>query len=487
MKPSSAKAKKLSKTEKENIKLALANEAKKELAKRYLIYFTKYTMKDYEVNWHHEFYAKKLDEFRRGQIKKLMVFMPPQHGKSELCSRRLPAMMIGENPDLRVVLASYNTKLGEKFLREIKRIVTEDTYKRIYGDFQIGEVDRYINQAGEFEIPFKKGSIYGTGVGGGLTSRPVDVMIIDDPYKDAQDAWSIVSRKSVQDWFDTVVRTRLHNESQQLITLTRWHPDDLAGRLLKTEDDWEVVIFPAIKEETYNPDDPREVGQPLWPEKHSLKKLEEIRDNNPHIFKSLYQQDPRPAEGLLFPKEELKYFGDYVSRVGDESAAKFAVCDIADEGSDFLAFGVFYCYDKKDLYLMDVVFSQATAEKTEPQVAVMIDKYQVPESKFESNNGGKFYARNVEKMIKSNGKVIWKATTKNKETRILLQSGVVKSHMYFRNDPYISREYRAFIEQLTGYMKEAKNEHDDAADMVTMAIEKISNNRQATLHSVSWM
>ena len=256
----------------EQIKLS----ARRELAKRHLIYLTKYTFTEYEINWHHQVYADKLDQFARGEIKKLMVFMPPQHGKSELCSRRLPAKMIAENKDLNIALVSYNSKLGIKFAREIKNICLDEKYIDVYGSLGIGEHDGYINTAEEFEIPNAKGSIYGTGVGGGLTSRRVDVLIIDDPYKDAADAWSPTVRENVQDWYETTARTRLHNESQQLLTMTRWHPDDLAGYLLSIEDDWQVVIFPAIKEDNLNPDDIRQVGEPLWSSKHSLEKLEPL-------------------------------------------------------------------------------------------------------------------------------------------------------------------------------------------------------------------
>ncbi len=169
--------------------------------------------------------------------------MPPQHGKSELCSRRLPAKLIGDNPNRRIAVISYNISFGKKFLREIKRIIQSEEYNSLYKINLSNGFDGYINTSEEFEIPHHEGSIIGTGIGGGLTGRPVDIGIIDDPYKDAQDAWSETIRKNVKDWYDTVFRTRLHNDSQQLITLTRWHPEDLAGWLLENEpDEWEVVI-----------------------------------------------------------------------------------------------------------------------------------------------------------------------------------------------------------------------------------------------------
>lgn len=470
--------------QKNELKALLKQAAKRELGQRYLIEFTKQTYPTYKVNWHHEVYAEKLDEFINGKIKKLMIFMPPQHGKSELSSRRLPAKMIGANKDLQIAVISYNSKLGIKFSREIKSICQSEEYQTIYGNLQIGEVDNYISTAEEFEIPYHKGSVYGTGVGGGLTSRKVDVLIIDDPYKDAADAWSPTVRENVVDWYDTTARTRLHNESQQLMTMTRWHPDDLAGYLLSIENDWEVVIFPAIKENNDNPLDKREIGEALWEEQHSLDKLLHIKKNNPVVFGSMYQQNPKPAEGLLYDYAELKFFYDYSTRVKDTSAGVVGICDIADEGDDYLAFGLFYQYDK-DLYLMDVVFNQETAERTEPQVAAMIDYYSSTYNFFESNAGGKFYGRNVKALTKKPTNIEWKATTQNKETRILLKSGIVKSNIYFRNDNKISNEYKLFMNQLTTYLKAGKNKHDDAADMLTLAIERLLERKKARIHNVS--
>lgn len=476
--------KRLDKKTKDSVREELKLQAKRELARRYLIHLTKYTFPQYETNWHHEVYADKLDKFARGEIKKLMVFMPPQHGKSELCSRRLPAKMIAENKDLNIAVVSYNSKLGIKFAREIKNICLDEAYIDVYGSLGIGEHDGYINTAEEFEIPGAKGSIYGTGVGGGLTSRRVDVLIIDDPYKDAAEAWSATVRENVQDWYETTARTRLHNDSQQLLTMTRWHPDDLAGYLLSIEKDWEVVIFPAIKEDDFNPEDIRQIGDPLWGNKHSLQKLEDIKKNNPVVFGSLYQQNPKPAEGVLFDESELKYFSDYSFRKGDPEAGVYGICDIADEGDDYIAFGIFYQYGNEH-YLMDVVFNQEKAERTEPQVAALINEYKSTVNEFESNNGGKFYARNVKKLVTVPTSINWKPTTQNKETRILLKSGVVKEHIRFRNDPKVSSEYKAFMKQLCSYQKSGKNKHDDAADMVTMAVEKRIEKKTVTVRDIN--
>jgi len=258
-------------------KQEVARQANNEIARRELLQFTKQTMPTYKSNWHHVSYANKLDQFIRGDIKNLMIFMPPQHGKSELSTRRTPAKLLGDNPDLKIGIVAYNHTIAAKFSRDIQRVITGEGYNDIYpqttlNNQNVRTMDTYLRNSDEFEVVDKKGSLVSVGVGGGLTSRKLDIAIMDDLYKDAADAWSQVKREGVQDWYDTVLRTRLHNDSQQLLVFTRWHEEDLAGYLLKTEPEkWEVVLYEAIKTDNVTEDDPRELGKALWPEQHSLE------------------------------------------------------------------------------------------------------------------------------------------------------------------------------------------------------------------------
>ncbi|GHU57980.1 hypothetical protein AGMMS49975_24200 [Clostridia bacterium] len=285
----------------------LAEQARQVLARRCLMDFTRYTNANYSVNWHHRTYANALDDFAAGKIKKLMVFMPPQHGKSELCSRRLPAKILGDKPDTRIALVSYNHDFAAKFNRDVQRIIDTPEYRTLYPDTSLNTqnirtvVGTWLRNADEFEIVGRRGSLVTVGTGGGLTGRAVDVLIIDDPYKDPKSAWSLTTRQSTQDWYDAVACSRLHNDSKQLITLTRWHPDDLAGTLLTREaDEWTVVKYQAIKSGEPTAEDPRANGEALWAERHSLEQLLQIKKSNSHVFQSLYQQDPKPVEGLIY-------------------------------------------------------------------------------------------------------------------------------------------------------------------------------------------
>lgn len=454
----------------------IAQQAQRELARRSLMNFTKYTNPLYVDSWHHRQYAKRLDDFASGKVKKLMVFMPPQHGKSELCSRRLPSKMLGDNPDLRTGLVSYNHDFASKFNRDVQRIIDSKEYASIYPETRLNAanirtvVGSWLRNADEFEVVGRLGGLVTVGIGGGLTGRALDVLIIDDPYKDPKDAWSPTVRRSIQDWYDTVASTRLHNDSRQLITLTRWHPDDLAGVILKREpDEWEVIRFQAIKEDGPNDIDPRESGAALWPERHSIERLLSAKANNPHVFQSLYQQDPKPAEGLLFPTESLHYFEmeDIRNRTPD---GIIAASDVADTGSDYYCMLVAYLFGT-DIYVVDCIYTQAQAEVTEPLTVGALDTWRVQKFRIESNAGGRLYAKSVKE--KANGYTAIEAvpSSTNKETRILTASGQIKQHVYFRQDYVHGSDYEKFYDHFTNYTIRGPNEHDDAPDTVTMLVQ----------------
>jgi len=286
-----------------------------ERARRDFLKFVKYTKIDYIVNWHHAVLCSYLQKFADGEIKKLMIFMPPQHGKSELTSRRMPAYLLGKNPKLKVVGCSYSADLSTSFNRDVQRIIQGDEYAQVFPNTTLNSRNvktsakgDYLKNANLFEIVGHRGFYKSAGVGGALTGTSVDIGIIDDPIKDKVEAESPTFRRRVWDWYINVFLTRLHNDSQQLITLTRWHKEDLAGRILSRmnkDDSWEK---PTIKE------DKREIGDALWPKKHSKKRIMEIKDANPMTFASLYQQDPETSTELKIYAEwstctEKEYFG----------------------------------------------------------------------------------------------------------------------------------------------------------------------------------
>jgi hypothetical protein len=233
--------------------------------------------------------------------------MIPTHN-SELTSRRLPAYMLGQNPNLRIALCAYNATFASKFNRQVQRIMTDPAYNEIFPETRLNAKNvatdskgAYLRNSEQFEVVGKNGSFISVGVGGGITGNPVDIALIDDPIKGAEEAGSQTYREKVWEWYTTELETRLNNNSQILITLTRWNVADIAGRILEASENeharnWEVVVFPRIKVDNSNPDDPRKIGEVLWPEVHSMESAMEAKQRNPVKFEALQQQDPKVME-----------------------------------------------------------------------------------------------------------------------------------------------------------------------------------------------
>ncbi len=241
-----------------------------------------------------------------------MVFMPPQFGKSELVSRRLPAYLLGLNPDRRILCCSHTSTLGESLNRDVQRIVDSDRYKAIFPGTRIANPSEggreYRRTLSYFEVIDHIGFLRSAGVGMAIAGQPADAGIIDDPFGKMEDADSDTIREKVDQWYSGDFYTRLSKDAPVLITHTRWNRDDLAGRLLvrmadAQQDQWEILCLPAVKtDKPTHPLDPRKPGESLWPMHKSESDLEAIRRNNPRVFAALYQQDPRAA-GAEFPPE----------------------------------------------------------------------------------------------------------------------------------------------------------------------------------------
>ena len=456
-------------------------------ARTSLLSFTAFTMATFQPADFHKRYYEVLNDFAHGDIKKLMVFMPPQHGKSEGSTRRLPPFIHGLNPNAKIAVISYSASKARKFNREIQRVIDTSEYADVFPNTTISGANgtvssgTWVRTSEEFEIVGYRGSLKSVGVGGPLTGDPVDVLVMDDLYKDAKTAWSETIRSSVADWYDTVADTRLHNDSQQLIVFTRWHEEDLAGRLLKLQgvyhptenpDGWVVVTYQAIKVGSPTDYDPREEGEPLWPERHNLNKLEKVREKNNHVFQSLYQQDPKPAEGLMYDRPFKTYpFGvvHYSSLM-----LKKNYTDVADTGSDYLC-SICYTETERGLFVEDVLFTQKPQEYTEPKHAEMLTKHQTEICYIESNNGGRSYGRNVETQTR----ILKNRTTEfipffqggNKEVRIFTRSNEVMNMVYFPES--WDKLWPEFYNHVTTYMKVGKNKHDDGVDALTGMVEKM--------------
>mgnify|MGYP001382839216 CR=1 FL=1 len=286
-----------------NLEPLLNCNVRAELARRHFADFVLYMHDNYDMQWFHRLIIDKLQAFSEGKIKKLMIFVPPQHGKSELSTRKFPAYLLGQNPNRKIVVASYNATLASRFNRDIQRVIDQQLYHEVFPETLLNESnvvtisDNYLRNSEIFEPVGYKGFLKTVGRGGALTGTPIDIGIIDDPIKDRAEAMSLVIREGLWSWYQDVFETRLHNDSQQILIQTRWHEDDLAGKLLKRDSDWDVVILEAIKEHNYEYD-PREKGEVLWDSKHSLERILKIKETSPITFNSLYQQSPKPLDSI---------------------------------------------------------------------------------------------------------------------------------------------------------------------------------------------
>ena len=292
-----------------------------------MIKFAALMQPTYLWNWHHHVLANTLDDFMAGRIKRLMVFMPPQHAKSEFTSRLFPAFCLGHNPDLKIILGSYSASLAESMNRDVQKYMDSEAYQTLFPDIRLplkGSTGKYVRKAGRIDIAGHGGYFKTVGAGGSMTGTPADMLIIDDPHKDRESARSPLLSQKVYDWYLDVAKSRIHNHAGILLIQTRWDIDDLAGRLLKRmeqalqdgdtdADVWTVLCFPAIKETEGNPLDIREIGEALWPGRHNLQRLFSIRSESLRTFQSLYQQNPMPVQA---GGECYKSF-DYNTNTGD--------------------------------------------------------------------------------------------------------------------------------------------------------------------------
>ena len=275
--------------------------AKRELARRKLSWFVKYNFEDYRENWHHKIIFDKLEAVERGEIRKLMIFVPPRHGKSEICSVNFPAWFFGRNPKKSIIASSYNSDLAISFGRKARNIVNGQEYKNLFPGILLAEDSK---AAGRWNTN-KGGEYTAVGIGGGATGRGADIFIIDDPVKDEQEAESPVIQERNIGWFRSVARTRLAPGGAIVVIQTRWHDKDLAGQILESEEGWEIVNLPAIAEE----DEPqRKKGEALWPGQYPLEELEEIKKSlGTARFAALYQQSPISAESQVFKRSMFMY------------------------------------------------------------------------------------------------------------------------------------------------------------------------------------
>lgn len=290
-------------------------------ARKSLEHFTNYTKPDYQVNWHHRVVCQYLDRFAAGEIPRLMLFMPPRHGKSELVSRRLPAYLLGQQPSAQIIACSYSADLASRMNRDVQRIIDGDRYRAIFPDTQLfGKNVRtvgdgsWLRNSDIFEVVGDGGVYRSAGVGGGIVGMGFNYGLIDDPIKNRQEADSRAYREATWEWYTSAFRTRAEKNASILLTVTRWHDDDLAGRLLRLSksdpkaDQWVVIRLPARADaEPALPEDHRQFGEPLWPDKYDSQALDRIEAGlGGREWSAQYQQTPKPDSGKILESSKLR-------------------------------------------------------------------------------------------------------------------------------------------------------------------------------------
>lgn len=285
-----------------------------------LLSFALATQSHYNLSWHHNAVGDVLMAAARGEIPRLIITMPPQHGKSALATISFPAWYLGLYPDRRVVVTSYSASLAQDFGRDFRRIVESEEYQKIFPQTKLpGKKDSgWVNRVDTVEIVDHRGAYRCTGVGGALTGKSADLAIIDDPIKNREEAYSPTYRERVYGWYQSTLRTRIQGaHSSIIVIMTRWHQDDLVGRLLRMADEsehadqWQVLELPAIKQDSPNDIDPREPGEALWPARYNVEYLEKTRAaSGETLWESLYQCNPTSVAGEIIRREWLKTYRD---------------------------------------------------------------------------------------------------------------------------------------------------------------------------------
>jgi predicted phage terminase large subunit-like protein len=318
-----------------------------------LISYAAYQWPGYRDAAHHRLIARHLEAVERGDITRLMITMPPRHGKSMLASEFFPAWYLGRNPDHYVVTATYAQELADDFGRKVKNQIEDPLYQAIFPGVGLADDSKsakrfHIDGAiGGYEHAIsQRGAFYAVGVGGPLTGRGAHLLLIDDPVKNREDAESEVIRRKVKDWYTSTAYTRLMPGGRIVVIQTRWHEDDLTGwlQLEHEHEGWTVLNLPAIDDD----------GEALWPEQYDIETLEKIRRAiGPRDWSALYQQRPSPDTGDYFKRDWIKTFNVTPPRstLNIYGASDYAVTS---DGGDWTVHVIVGVDPDDRLYLLDM-------------------------------------------------------------------------------------------------------------------------------------
>ncbi len=453
--------------------LYLTEMKRRDNARESLLDFTAYTKADYEAAWFHQIICQTLELFVLRQLKRVMIFMPPRHGKSELVSRRLPAYIFGKFPTASIISCSYGADLASRMNRDVQRIIDHPLYREIFPDVALfGKNIRstsegsWLRNSEIFEIVNHGGTYRSAGVGGAITGMGADYGIIDDPIKNQEEALSPVYRQKVWDWFTSTFYTRLEKNGCVLLTVTRWHEDDLAGRILKNmPGQWHVLKFPALAEEERHPKDLRQIDEPLWSNKYDANALAEIRKAvGSQVWNALYQQRPSASKGNLIKPAWFKYYRMPPSHF-DQKIMKWDMSFKGGSKSDFVV-GTLWGKNGSNKYLLDMIRARMDFPETINAFKAFCAKHPDAHAKLvEDKANGPAVIASLKNEIPG---IIPFDPKGSKESRVSAISAQIEAGNVYLCDPTVATyDVGAVLEEAGQF---PKGQNDDIVDCISGAL-----------------
>jgi hypothetical protein len=338
-----------------------------EAARAKLLAYCSLTNQDYRIPKHLKQMAGILERVESGELKRVIITIPPRHGKSMLCSQYFPAWYMGRNPSKYLIAATYGQDLSDDFGRKVRDQLNDSLFKTVFPETALRTDSK---AAARFETT-QGGTYFGVGAGGPITGRGAHLLLIDDPIKNREEADSEPMRTKMYDWYRSVAYTRLMPQGAILIIMTRWHEEDLIGQILANENGagWTIFNLKAIGEG----------GKALWPEAYDLEALNDIRRTvGEYDWSCLYQQEPIPHEGIIFKPDWMKAG----LAENNEYAAIYAAVDPAiskNETADETAIcvvGISYT-DPKTIHELETLHGHWTFEQQLKYIQAVFKKYKV--------------------------------------------------------------------------------------------------------------
>ena len=446
-------------------------------------------MPAYSMGWVHAELCNELDQFllavRDGKSPRLMISMPPRHGKSELASRMFPAYALGRDPDLSIIATSYSAGLASRMSRDVQRIMESEEYRAIFPAVRLPGKNSFQARTSEFfEIAGHKGGYRSAGVGGGITGLGGHILLLDDVLKDRASADSPTIRQRIWDWYTSTLYTRLAPGGGIIVINTRWHMDDLCGRLLAAEaagngDTWRVINFPAIAEQ----DEPhRRAGEALHPERYSLEQLEKIRAAvGSRDWEALYQQHPVPDEGAVFRTEWFRYYTPKdLPQTWDTQLISWDMTFRDGDSADFVV-GQVWGRRGGDFYLLDQVRRRMGFTDTVNAFIGLAGKWPAAMRKLvEDRANGPAVIDVLKKHLPG---IVPVEPSGSKTARAHAVTTLFEAGNVYFPSPEVAPWIRQFTAELAAFPAAA---HDDQVDAMTQALRSMQQRRPLRLDLSLW-